>query len=236
MGSIRPRSSLLDGLVGYWRMDNEKALWDCHGKWHMDQMSNPATAFPPTRIAGKIGWCLDFPSVSVNGTGFYVADSPELRVGDEAFTVCGWQWLDAKPNIGPIITKLEISGQYSWALIYYSSGDRYNFIVSTNGSGLTLLAGSNSGAISTGQWYFVVAWHDPVANQLGIQVNNGTPNTTNHSSGVFAGTSRLGINEYTTGSPIDGRLDGIGYWKRLLSDQERAILWNGGNGIEYPFL
>src|SRR5206468_1328963 len=34
---------------------------------------------------------------------------------------------------------------------------------------------------------------------------------------------------------LDGRLDGVGFWKRVLTANERADLFNGGVGVEYPF-
>lgn len=34
----------------------------------------------------------------------------------------------------------------------------------------------------------------------------------------------------------DGRLDGIGIWKRVLTAQERTELYHGGVGLQYPFV
>ena len=70
---------------------------------------------------------------------------------------------------------------------------------------------------------FLCAWHDSVANTINIQVNNGTINTVSHSVGVqdSNGVFRLGE---ISGNYLNGRLDGVGVWKRVLTQSERAYL------------
>jgi hypothetical protein len=33
-----------------------------------------------------------------------------------------------------------------------------------------------------------------------------------------------------------GTIDAVGFWKRLLNEDESVTLWNGGEGVEIPYL
>ncbi|HKQ39583.1 MAG TPA: LamG-like jellyroll fold domain-containing protein, partial [Verrucomicrobiae bacterium] len=84
--------------------------------------------------------------------------------------------------------------------------------------------------------YFFVVWHDATANTINISVNNTAAASTGHSTGVNSGTSALflGLNEEGVAF-LNGRLDSISIWKRLLTPSERTRLYNSGNGLDYPF-
>ena len=89
-------------------------------------------------------------------------------------------------------------------------------------------------------WYYIVCWHDSVNNQIAIQVNNGTPNTLPYSDGIPIHPSErerypFVIGDDTDVEPLDGVVDEVGFWKRVLTPAERTALYNGGNGFAYPF-
>jgi hypothetical protein len=71
---------------------------------------------------------------------------------------------------------------------------------------------------------------------LNIQVNNGPVDSLPYSSGVAISTSPFAIG--ATGNAIDlldGAVDEVGFWKRVLTAQERTALYNSGLGLTYPF-
>lgn len=98
-----------------------------------------------------------------------------------------------------------------------------------------------NGTPTTGTWYFIVGWHDPNANTLNIQVNNGTPTTRSHSYGIYDGSlsstrqikigALVGYYQY-----MDGLMDEVSVWKRVLTADERTWLYNNGNGRTYEDL
>jgi len=51
---------------------------------------------------------------------------------------------------------------------------------------------------------------------------------------LATGDAAFNVGDYG-GGPMDGSLDEIGVWNRALSDEEVAQLYNGGNGLAYPF-
>ena len=78
--------------------------------------------------------------------------------------------------------------------------------------------------------------HDAADDTINISVNNNTPASVTHSTGVFDSNASfyLGRNE-EGGTWLGGRLDSISVWKRVLNSAERTLLYNGGSGLDYPF-
>ena len=67
-------------------------------------------------------------------------------------------------------------------------------------------------------------------------MNNNAAAVTAHTLGVHNGsaTFHLGCNEEGL-SYLNGRLDSVSIWKRVLTASERTQLYNAGNGLDYPF-
>jgi hypothetical protein len=103
--------------------------------------------------------------------------------------------------------------------------------------GSTYAQVTSTPAVTTGTWYFVVAWYDPTANKAYLQINNGTPDEVAFSSGLNTGAVDLYLGSYrnVTGF-LDGRIDEVGIWSRVLASDERTSLYNGGAGIGYDDL
>lgn len=90
--------------------------------------------------------------------------------------------------------------------------------------------------ISTGlvanQWNHVMVWHDN-GTEIGVRVNNGTPATIAHTTGIEAKTAvRL---DYLANNATAVILDELSIWKELLTDAQQTADWNGGAGATYPF-
>ena len=91
------------------------------------------------------------------------------------------------------------------------------------------------GALSDSTWYFVVAWHDSVNNEVGLQINNTTPDTASYSLGVRAGTNAcfIGAQSPSATNPESGRGDQYCFWKTILTADQKTSLYNGGSGLAY---
>jgi len=165
------------------------------------------------------------------------ANNSAIKTGDIGFTVSAWVYLDSKPGNMAIYTKSNDStDQREFGIDYRNSEDRFRFFVDNDGSpgGIVSLLANSFGSPSTASWHLIVAWHDPEANTINIQINNGTIDSSSHTLGVFVGTSSLGIgaiNLDTTPSNFwNGRIDEAVFWKRVLTSQERSDLYNAGRG------
>lgn len=226
--------ALTDSLISWWELGEASGTRnDSHGTNHLTDNNTVAQA------AGKVGNCADFEDG--NGEFLSRADNTSLSAGDIDLTVCAWVQLESKisNNVGNIVAKRSAAVQeYYLRYNNESSLDRFQLEVSPNGTtGHTNVIANNFGSPSLATWYFVVAWHDSVNNQLGIQVNNGTANTTAYSNGIFDGTTDFCIGGYTGASPPsefwDGLIDQVGLWKRILTASEKTFLYNNGSGKTY---
>lgn len=222
--------SLLSGLVAYWKLDEASGTRsDSVGANHL--VDNNTV----TQAAGKLGSAAHFAAASSERLS--TSDSAALSTGDIDFTLAGWVWLDTKTGSRVLFGKDgPVSGGREFRVLYESSTDRFRFAVSPDGTATTVVVASAAGSPAANAWYFVVAWHDATANRIYIQVNDGPVESVAHTPGVIDGANPFEIGA-TTGNGVymDGRLDAVGVWKRVLSVAERTDLYNTGLGCDYPF-
>lgn len=217
------RSSLLNGLVAHWRLDEQSgARIDAHGGNDLADVNTVGQA------AGKVGNAASF--VAGNEESLSLADNAALSMGNLDFTIAGWVWFDTLASTG-------LAGKWaSGSLEYIVYFDGANLRLHVSSSGADNFSAVNSAIIAASTWYFFVAWHDAAADTLNLSVNNNAPASIAHTLGVHNGGAgfHLGRNEEGV-SYLDGRLDSVSVWKRVLAAAERAQLYNSGNGLDYPF-
>lgn len=218
--------ALIDNLISYWKLDEASGnALDAHSTNHLTDNNTVGSA------AGKINNGRDFEAS--NTEYFSLADNAALSTGDIDFSLTAWVNLESVGAQRAIVGKWNISANREYLLLYDNTADRLEFWVSHDG-GATVSIASWSAAPSTATWYFIAAWHDAAANTLNIQVNNGTPVSVSHTSGVFNGNSDFRVGEIQGASvPFDGLIDEVGFWKRVLTTPERTALYNSGNGLAY---
>lgn len=217
-------------MISYWALGEASGTRsDSHGSNHLTDNNTV------TQAAGKLGNAAQF--TAANSESLSVADNASLSTGDIDFTVACWVYLDSKGANRTLASKLAIGGAAGgeWILNYNSGADRFRFVVS-DGATLTAVAADTLGIPATATWYYLVAWHDSVANTLNIQANDGAVDSVAYSAGLTdtAAGFRLGAIDNAT-EFMDGRLDGVGFWKRVLTAAERTQLYGSGSGLEYPF-
>ncbi len=175
---------------------------------------------------------------SANSEFLSKADNAALSTGDIDFSIAAWVYLDSNSQ-GAIVSKYN-TGTIEYGLFYQTGENRFILYVSSNGTGggLGYVFANNFGAPSTGTWYFVTAWHDSSANTINISVNNGSANSTSHTTGVFDGTAdfNIGASGNGTGNFWNGRIANVGFWKKVLTSAERTSLYNTGTGKMYQDL
>lgn len=228
--------ALTDDLAAYWPLDEASGdAVDAHAANDLTDNNTVGSA------AGKVDGARDFEAG--NSEYFSRADNADLSTGDIDFTIQAWVQLESKGEDRIVVAKWDTTmDNFEYILFFDADSDRFVFFVNSNGTvGGTFgsVTANNLGAPSTGTWYLIHCWHDSVNNQLGIAANAGSADTAAYSAGVFNGASNfvLGRND-NTGSPVnywDGLIDEVGLWKRVLSGDERAELYNGGSGLAYPF-
>ena len=110
------------------------------------------------------------------------------------------------------------------------SAGRYQWNVSDDTSETTVELDNDPVAET---WYFWCVWHDAVNNEIGIRLDD-EENTQSYSDGLSDGNAAFQIGGFP-GNYMDGEIDEVGFWKRVLTQSERDILYNLGNAAPYPF-
>ncbi len=220
--------SLTTSLVSYWNLDEASGnRADSHGTNTLTDNNTVASA------TGKIGTAGDFEKN--NSEWLSHADNADLSTGDIDWTVQAWVQLESKPagDYMCVVGKGGSGGEY--ALFWNAPDDRFYLYV--NGAFGSIKA-NTFGAPSLATWYCLHIWHDSVNNLVGISVNAGTADTASYSGGITDGTGAfaIGRDEIGPAGYWDGLIDEVGFWKRVLTSQERTDLYNAGAGFAYPFV
>lgn len=208
------------------------------GVWHMQEASG--TRYDSSKNSndltdnntvtaqtGKIG-LNSAQFTRANSESLTISDNASLSMGNEDFMIMSWMYFDSKSNFMDMVSKWNDTGNQRGYTVNYSSGsDRLRFYVSSNGSDFPAVIANNYGSLTTGQWLFVIAWHDSTANTINISVNNGTADSASHSAGVYDNTAVFTLGNQAGASLYhDGRLDDTRIYRGLLSADFRKALYN----------
>ncbi len=227
-------SSLANGIAGFWKLNETGGVRsDSVGSNNLSDVNFVTSA------VGRVGNAANF-----DETNRYLSipDNPSLSTGDVDFTIAAWVYINSLPTTSfqDYVGKFDAaSNNREYLLLYYYSAKKFAFSVSSDGTNpntKTVTVSSPNPPLAS-NWYFLVAWHNSINNTLNLQVNNGKPQTLSYSSGVFDSTAPFTIGKRYSGPTayMNGRIDAVGFWKRVLTSSERTELYNSGNGLEYPF-
>ena len=118
--------------------------------------------------------------------------------------------------------------------LFVNSDNFVTFRVSSSGTTFNgQVIATSFGAVSTATWYNVVAWHD-TADRIGVSVNL-SATTAAYTSGVRSGSAPFVIGAVSNGAGLfmNGGVDATGFWKKVLTAQERSDLYNSGAASVY---
>lgn len=215
--------ALKTSLISYWKLEEASGnRADSHGS---NTLTDNNTV---TQATGKIGNAGQFTSASseyLNST-----DNASLSTGDIDFTFATWVYLDTKGANRRILAKTNNVASSEYILTYRSATDRFDFTIA---DGAIQADANNLGSPSATTWYFIVCWHDSVANTLNIQVNNGTADSSATGGTAPSDTAFDFQIGRTAGEYMNGRIDDTAFWKRTLTAAEKTQLYNSGNGYSY---
>lgn len=224
----------LTNLISVWELNEASGnALDSHGSNTLTETSGTIDA-----ATGLFGGARDFEAGDTER--FEIADNASLSVTDIDWLVTAWVYAESLGGVNrDILAKWPATnGEY---LFGYTASDRFRFTVRNAANNANATVEANSfGSPSVGVWYFVVGWHDSVANTLNIQVNDGPVDSVSHSGGCRdAGTAfTIGArNQGGTGDAFwDGLIQQVTFWKRILTAPERSEIFNSGAGLPYPWV
>lgn len=228
-----PPMTLLTNLLAHWKLDEASGTRvDSHETNDLfDSEFLAPVGQGPSLAAGLPGFSAHFDSANATQLDSVAG---VLAIGDEDFTIAGWVQFDAGSVSPTGLFGRWIAPGFREYLVYFD-GSTFQFYVSSDGTdGISV---SSPEIVGDSFPYFVVVWHDSVNNLIGISVNNESPTTLAHSTGVHenlvTGLS-MGTN-VEGGTWLTGLMDSWSVWDRVLTSSERSQLWNSGSGLDYPF-
>jgi len=196
--------------------------------------SNNGTDTSVSYTTGKVGNGADFNS----GSPSKIVLPSSVLISSTAFSISFWfktstttaQLLidnDVFPSIRCYAIRL--SETVSGKLSIYRFNTSQGFIneVFHSGSGY-----------ADGNWHHGVVTFS-TTNGIRIYVDNGTATTNADTTANYAASSNnttLGQQVESTVAAYNGSLDMVYFWSRELTSTEVAELWNGGAGLQYPFV
>ena len=226
-GGGGPSDDPLAGLLAYWPVEETGA------GARNDQSGNGRHMTANTSIPnndGILGSAVDF-----TGSPNYLQYNADATFNRGASEFEYWVWvrLDALTANRPVIYYGGITNK-SYMLEF--DGSNFTFWVSTDGTtfGFNVTSGV---AISTGVWYFIRVYHDPVGKLISISVNQETVETAAYTGSVnTTGSMSLQIGNRTdAAAQLDGRVDAIAARDQIVSVAAADIAYNSGVGFEHPW-
>lgn len=221
--------ALADGLVAYRTLDEASGLRaDSVGVRHLADHNSVGQA------AGKVGQAADFAAASSQYLSLSDAVSPSP--GDTSFTYAFWFRPTTSAAGGVRTLMAKGTGSDGEFYLQQLTDDTLRWTV-VGGAGFNFAAPVSTAAVTPGTWYFVAVTHDAAGNEVGIGLDAGTPATAAHSAGVYDTTGDFVLGSYAgTGQYLDGRIDELGHWDRVLSGAELTDLYNAGAGRDYAYV
>ena len=235
-------NGLLNALIAYWPGNEASGdALDLHTNGLTLTDTNTVTSNP-----GKV-YALARQYTRINSEYHArLGDDAQLSAGDTELTIACWVQLDYIP-VGAV--EYTAVSKYNTALgqreyfIGYIAGSTNRFQAwygnSTGGSSTQLIA-SSFGVPIAGIWYFCVTWHDPTADKIYIQINNGVVDSKSWSGGIVDGTYPFKLGARGAGiNNFNGRIGPVMFWKSaaggggVLTAAQRTALYNAGAGLPY---
>lgn len=220
-------NTLLLSMISFWELEEASGnRADSHGS---NTLTDNNTV---TQNTGKVGNAAEF--VAANSEYLSRADNASLSTGDIDFSLGFWIYLDSLATTQIVVAKYAV-GEFEYRFDVTTT--RFRLLVSNDGANLVTVTANNFGQPSTATWYWVMGWHDSVGNTINISVNNGTADSTAHTTGVRDGSAPFTIG--ASGVPathLSGRIDQALFSKRLWVANEKASLYNGGSGRAYSYI
>ena len=231
-------NGLLNNLIAYWPGNeaNGDAL-DLHtNALHLTDVntvtSNPGLVYATARQY----------TAAANEYHTRPGDDALLSTGDLDFTLAAWCRLDSLSNVA-LGCKWAGAGTREYLLFHnqtdHAPNNTFSWSISSTGAAYTTLDANTFGAAAINVWYLVVGWHDSVANQIGISVND-TADTAAYATGVFDSATVFRIGTLANAVyTMNGRIGPTMFWKSagggggVLTAAQRTALYNSGAGLTY---
>lgn len=241
-------SPLNVGLVSFWNLDEASGTRVDTGPYTLSLTDNNSTA-----NQSSINAQMNKAAAFVRASNQYLSISNTKLSFTAAVTICAWVNLASQAAgatygiAGRQTTTNATSLEYG--LQYVQSANRFSWKARVTGT-LASVTANTFGAPSTSTWYFVVGIFDGSISSgvaaMKMSVNAGTFDTANTNASPVLnnpGTAPFLIGSEVNGTgtevasfALDGAIDAVGVWNRVLTSDEISRLYANGNGRQQPNL
>lgn len=220
-------SSLLNGLVAYWKLDETSGTrFDSAGTNHLTDNGSVGSTI------GKQGNAASFSGSNL----LRITSNPVVQLNSGSYSIACW--FRPGSDVSAFQNVLAKAGSGFPTLEYNLSilSGNIRFVVGDGGGSLAWLV---QRPIVANTWYFAAATFDGTTASLSL--NAGTPATQTLAAVPYVGTADFRIGARDDGvSPayFTGDVDEVGLWDRVLTDGtggDVALLYNSGAGLTFPF-
>lgn len=230
--TLDTNSSLSTNLQAYWKLDEPS------GDRFSQVGSNTLTDSNNTlSIVGIRNQAANF--VVANTNLLYISSANILNTSSSNFSVSGWVYQNTFRDGQFIQQGWDTNTNVNFSVLLVNNRDVL-FRVTSNGTVASSVSVTASASWNTGSWFNIIAWHSNNSH-IGLSVNNVVTTAAYTGTNFMSSAGFLSIgNEITTGlnypnitNTLDGRIDEVGLWNKVLTAQERSDLYGGGTGNTY---
>ena len=241
LGQDTAQTNLVNGLVGWWKMDDSGV--DAEGETSTDSSgnSNTGTLYGDNGV-GDNGTGLDCTAsgkfgtgCNLDGTDDYVSTSNGNSVkGLSQVTIAAWLNLSGSGE-RIIYTEPINSGQSIRFRLEITSGNKLNLTGRAPDSGSAVSWSTGNSTLSTGTLYHVVAVYDAVSDSVSLYLNGNLDINSANTLDPFDNTNpfsvpKIGTNAAADASFFNGTIDEVRIYNRALSPVEVSRLYNWAPG------
>ncbi len=228
--------SLAGSLVSYWKLDESSGNAD--DSVSSNDLTNNGSI---TYASAKINNGADLELSSSNYFSIADASQSGLDITSD-LSISLWVKLESQPGtddcVALVSKYMNTGNQRSYVLDYcdVSGTTRLQSNISPDGSNSDVYAYNVT--LNNSTWYHVVFTWDASGAQGKFYLNSSNVSSpTGTYTSIYNGTADLNIGAYFNGSIgwLDGFVDEVGVWSRVLNSSEVSQLYNSGNGFQYPF-
>lgn len=234
MADVKNHSTLTTSLVSYWELEETSGTRvDSHGS---NDLTDNNTVTSGTGIQGT---CADFEVDNSEYLSITDASQSGLDLtGDLSFNF----WFKPETQDGVerhVVAKFQESGNHRAYTFSYTANGASGFLRLTaddNGTAPATSLTSSNTTINSGTWYMATLTYDASAGtaKFYLDASQIGSNVTGGPTSIHNGGADFRISGTADGSGlVDGLIDEVGVWSKILTTSEISDLYNSGSGIPY---
>jgi hypothetical protein len=215
--STLPQSPFLTNLAAYYKLDEASGN-------AVDNVSgnNGTVAGATYYVTGKIGTAYQFAGTG----GITLPNNSITTFGTSDFSINMWVYLTSVDGTNGAL----IGGQSNAFALVIQGADKSLRVQKVN----VAAGGQSSTPLTLNTWQMITVTSNGTTGSVNYYINGVSAGSSTFSQSYTGASNYIGTSTGTVTSPT-GKIDEVGYWKKVLSSTDITTLYNSGSGKTYPF-